>query len=50
MQRSLAGADLIIDAIFGTGYKPREDASPTQELARGCNRRDQCGFGAGALG
>ncbi len=22
--RSLAGADLIIDAIFGTGYKPRE--------------------------
>ena len=31
--RSLAGADLIIDAIFGTGYKPREDASPTQQLA-----------------
>ena len=30
---SLAGADLIIDAIFGTGYKPREDASPTQQLA-----------------
>jgi NAD(P)H-hydrate epimerase len=31
--RSLAGADLIIDAIFGTGYKPREDASPAQKLA-----------------
>jgi NAD(P)H-hydrate epimerase len=30
---SLTGADLIIDAIFGTGFKPREDASPTQELA-----------------
>ena len=25
--RSLAGADLIIDAIFGTGYKPRQDTS-----------------------
>jgi hydroxyethylthiazole kinase-like uncharacterized protein yjeF len=32
-ERSLAGADLIIDAIFGTGYKPREDASGTQKLA-----------------
>lgn len=31
--RSLAGADLIIDAIFGTGYKSRQDASPTQKLA-----------------
>jgi NAD(P)H-hydrate epimerase len=31
--RSLAGADLIIDAIFGTGYKQREDKSRTQELA-----------------
>jgi len=25
-ERSLAGADLIIDAIFGTGFKPREDS------------------------
>jgi NAD(P)H-hydrate epimerase len=32
-ERSLAGADLIIDAIFGTGYKPRPTASPAQELA-----------------
>jgi ADP-dependent NAD(P)H-hydrate dehydratase / NAD(P)H-hydrate epimerase len=31
--RSLAGADLIIDAIFGTGYTPRQDSSRTQELA-----------------
>ncbi|HVJ05525.1 MAG TPA: NAD(P)H-hydrate dehydratase [Candidatus Saccharimonadales bacterium] len=31
--RSLAGADLIIDAIFGTGYKVRTDATPTQRLA-----------------
>jgi NAD(P)H-hydrate epimerase len=31
--RSLAGADLIIDAIFGTGYRPRKDASHSQELA-----------------
>ena len=31
--RSLAGADLIIDAIFGTGYTPRPDPSRTQELA-----------------
>jgi ADP-dependent NAD(P)H-hydrate dehydratase / NAD(P)H-hydrate epimerase len=31
--RSLSGADLIIDAIFGTGYKSREEASPTQKLA-----------------
>jgi NAD(P)H-hydrate epimerase len=31
--RSLAGADLIVDAIFGTGYAPRADASPTQKLA-----------------
>lgn len=26
-ERSLAGADLIIDAIFGTGFKPREDTA-----------------------
>ncbi len=32
-ERSLAGADLIIDAIFGTGYKPRPTASPEQALA-----------------
>jgi NAD(P)H-hydrate epimerase len=32
-ERSLAGADLIIDAIFGTGYQPRPTASPAQELA-----------------
>lgn len=31
--RSMAGADLIIDAIFGTGYKPREGSSHTQALA-----------------
>jgi hydroxyethylthiazole kinase-like uncharacterized protein yjeF len=31
--RSLTGADLIIDAIFGTGYKPRVDAPPAQTLA-----------------
>jgi NAD(P)H-hydrate epimerase len=31
--RSLAGADLIIDAIFGAGYTPRQDPSRTQELA-----------------
>jgi len=31
--RSLAGADVIIDAIFGTGYKPRTVASHSQELA-----------------
>ena len=35
--RSLAGADLIIDAIFGTGYKSRNDVSSspstTQQLA-----------------
>jgi NAD(P)H-hydrate epimerase len=31
--RSLAGADLIIDAIFGTGYQPREDGSASQKLA-----------------
>jgi NAD(P)H-hydrate epimerase len=31
--RSLAGADVIIDAIFGTGYRPRADASNSQELA-----------------
>lgn len=31
--RSLAGADLVVDAIFGTGYKSCEDASPTQKLA-----------------
>jgi NAD(P)H-hydrate epimerase len=34
--RSLAGADLIIDAIFGTGYKSRPDASPTSRLAEAC--------------
>jgi hydroxyethylthiazole kinase-like uncharacterized protein yjeF len=32
-ERSLAGADLIIDAIFGTGYKPRPTATPEQKLA-----------------
>ncbi len=32
-ERSLAGADLIIDAIFGTGYQPRPTLSPAQELA-----------------
>jgi NAD(P)H-hydrate epimerase len=31
--RSLAGADLIIDAIFGTGYTPRQSSSPGQDLA-----------------
>jgi NAD(P)H-hydrate epimerase len=31
--RSLAGADLIVDAIYGTGYKPREDSSRKQDLA-----------------
>jgi len=31
--RSLTGADLIIDAIFGTGYTARTDASPAQELS-----------------
>jgi ADP-dependent NAD(P)H-hydrate dehydratase / NAD(P)H-hydrate epimerase len=31
--RSLTGADLIIDAIFGTGYKPRADGPHPQELA-----------------
>ena len=32
--RSLAGAELIVDAIFGTGYTPRTtDASPAQKLA-----------------
>lgn len=31
--RSLAGADLIIDAIFGTGYKSRLGASPSFQLA-----------------
>jgi len=31
--RSLAGADLIIDAIYGTGYQSRKDTSPTQQLA-----------------
>jgi ADP-dependent NAD(P)H-hydrate dehydratase / NAD(P)H-hydrate epimerase len=31
--RSLAGADLIVDAIFGTGYTPRQDSSQAQELA-----------------
>jgi len=31
--RSLGGADLIVDAVFGTGYKAREDASPTQKMA-----------------
>lgn len=32
-ERSLAGADLIIDAIYGTGYKPREGSSPAHDLA-----------------
>jgi len=31
--RSLTGADLIIDAIFGTGYRVREEVSQSQELA-----------------
>jgi NAD(P)H-hydrate epimerase len=31
--RSLGGAELIIDAIFGTGYKTRERTSLMQELA-----------------
>jgi ADP-dependent NAD(P)H-hydrate dehydratase / NAD(P)H-hydrate epimerase len=31
--RSLASADLIIDAIFGAGYTPRQDASRTRDLA-----------------
>jgi NAD(P)H-hydrate epimerase len=31
--RSMTGADLIIDAIFGTGYKRRGDAPHSQELA-----------------
>lgn len=31
--RSLTGADLIIDAIFGTGYKSREDSTPAQKMA-----------------
>ncbi len=31
--RCLAGAELIIDAIFGTGYTQRADASATQKLA-----------------
>lgn len=34
--RSLAGADLIIDAIFGTGYKSRPNASPESRLAEAC--------------
>jgi NAD(P)H-hydrate epimerase len=29
----LAGADLIIDAVFGTGYTPRPDLSPAAKLA-----------------
>lgn len=29
----LTGAELIIDAIFGTGYKPRKEASAAQKLA-----------------
>jgi len=31
--RILAGAELIVDAICGTGYKRRDDASPAQEIA-----------------
>ena len=31
--RSLAGAELIVDAIFGTGYTPRAEATPGQKLA-----------------
>jgi NAD(P)H-hydrate epimerase len=31
--RSLAGADLIIDAIFGTGFKPRQGATAAEKLA-----------------
>lgn len=31
---SLAGADLIVDALFGTGYKPREASSSTEDVAQ----------------
>jgi ADP-dependent NAD(P)H-hydrate dehydratase / NAD(P)H-hydrate epimerase len=31
--RCLAGAELILDAIFGTGYTQRPDPSPAQKLA-----------------
>jgi NAD(P)H-hydrate epimerase len=31
--RSLAGAELIIDAIFGTGYRQRSGTTPAQQLA-----------------
>jgi hydroxyethylthiazole kinase-like uncharacterized protein yjeF len=33
LARVLGGADLIIDAIFGTGYTVRPEASPAQKLA-----------------
>jgi ADP-dependent NAD(P)H-hydrate dehydratase / NAD(P)H-hydrate epimerase len=33
MPRILTGAELIVDAIFGTGYKPRNEASAGQKLA-----------------
>lgn len=32
-QRSLAGAELIVDAIFGTGFKPREDPADREAAA-----------------
>ncbi len=31
--RSLSGADLIVDAIFGTGYHPRPEPTPERKLA-----------------
>ncbi len=31
--RSLAGAELIVDAIFGTGYRPRGGSSSAEQLA-----------------
>ena len=31
--RSLAGAELIVDAIFGTGYQSRSGTTPAQQLA-----------------
>jgi NAD(P)H-hydrate epimerase len=34
LTRSLAGPDLIIDAIFGTGYQSREGASQSKQLAQ----------------
>lgn len=31
--RSLAGAELIVDAVFGTGYRPRGGSSAAEQLA-----------------